>query len=42
MDHTDEATLSKLVGNGNITQKQADAYNEYYKKNTSETRDIAN
>ncbi len=42
LDHTDEVTLSKLVNNGNITQKQADAYNEYYKKNTAETRDIVN
>jgi competence protein ComGC len=32
LDHTDEATLSKLVSNGNITQKQADTYNEYYTK----------
>ncbi|GFH42456.1 competence protein ComGC [Lactococcus hodotermopsidis] len=42
LDHTDVATLSILVKNGNITQKQADAYNAYYTKNTNETRDIAN
>lgn len=42
LEHTDEPTLSKLVSSGNITQKQADAYNDYYNKNTSETRDIAN
>ena len=42
LDHTDEATLSKLVSNGNITQKQADTYNEYYTKNTTETRELAN
>ncbi|GAX48088.1 competence type IV pilus major pilin ComGC [Pseudolactococcus reticulitermitis] len=42
LDHTDDVTLAKLVSNGNITQKQADTYNEYYTKNTTETRDIAN
>jgi competence protein ComGC len=40
LDHTDDVTLGKLVSNGNITQKQADAYNEYYKKNTTESREI--
>jgi competence protein ComGC len=42
LDHTDTATLTKLVSNGNITQKQADAYNEYYAEKTDETRNITN
>ncbi|WP_460054399.1 competence type IV pilus major pilin ComGC [Pseudolactococcus yaeyamensis] len=42
LEHTDEVTLSKLVSNGNITQKQADTYNEYYTKNTTETRELSN
>jgi competence protein ComGC len=42
LEHTDGVTLSKLVSNGNITQQQADAYNDYYAKNPKETRNIAN
>ncbi|GFH41122.1 competence type IV pilus major pilin ComGC [Lactococcus insecticola] len=42
LDHTDAATLAKMLANGNITQKQVDAYNDYYAKHTDEKRDIAN
>lgn len=38
----DQATLSKLVAAGNISQKQADSYKAYYGKNNSETQAIAN
>lgn len=38
----DQATLSKLVAAGNISQKQADSYKAYYGKNNSETQAVAN
>ncbi|MDR0297135.1 MAG: prepilin-type N-terminal cleavage/methylation domain-containing protein [Streptococcaceae bacterium] len=41
LDHTDTPTLSALTGAGDITQKQADEYNEYYKEHAGETREIA-
>lgn len=41
LNHTDKATLSKLVSNGDITQKQADSYNDYYKKH-QESRNVQN
>lgn len=37
----DDVSLPKLVAAGHITQKQADAYNDYYAKNPKETREIA-
>ncbi|AXQ77709.1 competence protein ComGC [Streptococcus chenjunshii] len=36
------ATLSKLVAEGSISAKQQKAYNDYYAKNSKETRRIAN
>lgn len=42
LEHDDVPTLSKLVSNGNITQKQADTYNDYYASHTAEYRNIAN
>ena len=43
LDHSsDSASLSSLVSSGNITQKQADAYNEYYADHSSEKREIPN
>jgi competence protein ComGC len=42
LSHSDTATLGKLVGGGDITQKQADEYNDYYAKNSGQTRSIAN
>lgn len=34
LSHKDEATLSKLVADGAITEDQVKAYQEYYAKNT--------
>lgn len=41
LNHSDSATVSKLVSDGDISQKQADSYNEYYQKH-SETRHVPN
>lgn len=41
LNHTDDATVSKLVSSGDITQKQADSYNDYYKKH-KENRQVPN
>lgn len=37
LSHDDEASLSKLVADGAITEEQAEAYQEYYAKNTDKT-----
>jgi competence protein ComGC len=42
LDHTEKPTLSVLVSDGKITQKQADAYNEYYNEHKNEQREISN
>lgn len=42
MDGTGQASLASLVANGQITQKQADSYNEYYSKNGNENRKVPN
>lgn len=42
LDHAGKATLRELVSAGNITQKQADTYNEYYNDNKNEPREISN
>ncbi|MGT2926583.1 competence type IV pilus major pilin ComGC [Streptococcus cuniculipharyngis] len=42
LNGTDKASLTNLVANGNITQKQADSYNEYYSKNSQEGRKVPN
>ena len=42
LNHTnDQATLSKLIADGNITNKQAESYRAYYAKNRGETRAVA-
>ena len=42
LNHTNEtASLSKLVAEGQITQKQAEAYRAHYKKNTDDQRAVA-
>jgi len=42
LNHTNEtASLSKLVAEGQITQKQAEAYRAHYKKNTGDQRAVA-
>ena len=42
VNHTNEkATLSKLVTEGTITDKQAASYKAYYAKHTKETRSVA-
>ena len=41
LNHSDDATVSKLVSDGDITQKQADSYNDYYKKH-KESRNVPN
>ena len=42
LNHTnDQATLSKLIADGNITNKQAESYRAYYAKNSGETRAVA-
>ncbi|MGT2930010.1 competence type IV pilus major pilin ComGC [Streptococcus dentasini] len=41
LNHADNATVSKLVSEGDITQKQADSYNDYYKKH-KENRNVPN
>ncbi|MBF0786736.1 MULTISPECIES: competence type IV pilus major pilin ComGC [unclassified Streptococcus] len=35
-----EASLSKLVEAGAVTEAQAEAYNEYYAKNTDKSRTV--
>jgi len=42
LNHSDSATIGKLVSDTDITQKQADEYNDYYAKNSGQTRSIAN
>ncbi|GAB2025620.1 competence type IV pilus major pilin ComGC [Lactovum odontotermitis] len=42
LDHTNAPTLGELVSDGKITQKQADAYNEYYAEHSDEKREISN
>lgn len=43
LNHDDKATLSKLKGQGQITDKQVKAYQEYYAKSeTGETPQVAN
>lgn len=42
LDHNNDATISNLLSDGDITQKQADEYNDYYKKNSGETRSVGN
>ena len=42
LKNTEQATLSKLVAAGNISQKQADSYKAYYGKNNRETQAVAN
>ena len=42
VNHTNEkATLSKLVNEGTITDKQAASYKAYYAKHTKEARSVA-
>ena len=42
LKHVNEkATLSKLVADGRITDKQVESYKAYYGKNSSETRAVA-
>ena len=42
VNHTNEkATLSKLVNDGTITDKQAASYKAYYAKHTKEARSVA-
>ena len=42
LNHTnDQATLAKLIADGNITNKQAESYRAYYAKNSGETRAVA-
>ena len=41
LNHSDDATVSKLVSDGDRTQKQADSYNDYYKKH-KESRNVPN
>lgn len=36
------ASLAALVSEGQITQKQADSYNDYYAKHGGESRSVAN
>ena len=42
LDHSSKPTLSVLVSEGNITQKQADSYNQYYAEHSDEHREITN
>ncbi|MFS1663929.1 competence type IV pilus major pilin ComGC [Streptococcus sp. zg-JUN1979] len=42
LSHDDKATLAKLVQNGDISSKQAKAYNDYYAQNAKETANVAN
>ncbi|MGT2907968.1 competence type IV pilus major pilin ComGC [Streptococcus dentiloxodontae] len=42
MNHSKSANLSVLVSEGQITQKQADSYNDYYAKHAGESRSVAN
>ncbi len=42
VNHTNEkATLSKLINEGTITDKQAASYKAYYAKHTKEARSVA-
>ncbi|MDR0298650.1 MAG: prepilin-type N-terminal cleavage/methylation domain-containing protein [Streptococcaceae bacterium] len=40
LNHTDIPSLGSLVSNGNITQKQADAYKQYYAENPNENPQV--
>lgn len=42
LDHPGTPSLSDLVKNGMITQKQSDDYNGYYEKNPNENRELQN
>ncbi|TWT13390.1 prepilin-type N-terminal cleavage/methylation domain-containing protein [Streptococcus sp. sy010] len=39
---SDQASLGKLVDTGHITQKQAESYNDYYRKADQGTRKVPN
>ncbi|MFV0556564.1 MAG: competence type IV pilus major pilin ComGC [Lactovum sp.] len=40
LEYSKEASLSSMLSEGNITQKQVDAYNEYYAEHTDEKAQI--
>ncbi|QJI76540.1 prepilin-type N-terminal cleavage/methylation domain-containing protein [Streptococcus pneumoniae] len=40
LDKNEDATLSKLQGDGRITEEQVKAYNEYYTKNGGANRKV--
>lgn len=42
MKNNKTASLASLVSEGQITQKQADSYNDYYAKHGGESRSVAN
>lgn len=42
MKNNKTASLAALVSSGQITQKQADSYNDYYAKHGGESRSVAN
>ena len=42
MKNNKTASLAALVSEGQITQKQADSYNDYYTKHGGESRSVAN
>lgn len=42
MKNNKTAGLAALVSEGQITQKQADSYNDYYAKHGGESRSVAN
>ena len=42
MKNNKTASLAALVSEGQITQKQADSYNDYYAKHGGESRSVAN
>lgn len=42
MNNDKPANLSALVSEGQITQKQADSYNDYYAKHSGQSRAVAN
>ena len=42
MKNNKAASLAALVSEGQITQKQADSYNDYYAKHGGESRSVAN
>lgn len=41
MNHSDAASVSKLVSEGQITQDQADAYRAYYGKHSDKSPSVA-